>query len=440
MSRKKLLIIVGGIALILVFIFFLCPPLFPGLCKKPCKKVMVDLEMWGVYDEPEVFNKLIETYEKQNKKCANIRIEYKKINFDNYEEELVNAFASDKAPDIFMIHNTWLPKHKDKISELPEILLPFADFMATFVDVAEQDLTEENKIYGLPFYVDTLALYYNKEYFNTAGISYPPATWDDLILAAEKLTKRNQSGQIERAGITLGTVENINRPTDILSLLMLQNGTEMVSENKDSVNFNKSVRREDTQYYPGQDALRFYTDFANPSKITYAWNRQMPYSIDAFTEGKAAMMINYSHHIATIKSRAPYLNFAVSPMPQLKERNFDVNYANYWAFAVSKRTKLPEEAWNFLIYLTNKENSQGYLENTKKPTARRDLVDWQKEDLELGVFAKQSLTAKSWYQIDNNKVETILANAITSVNLGSSSISRALEIAASQINLLMKKE
>jgi multiple sugar transport system substrate-binding protein len=439
MSRKKLLIIVGGIALILVFIFFLCPLLFPGLCKKPCKKVMVDLEMWGVYDEPEVFNKLIETYEKQNKKCANIRIEYKKINFDNYEEELVNAFASDKAPDIFMIHNTWLPKHKDKISELPEILLPFADFMATFVDVAEQDLTEENKIYGLPFYVDTLALYYNKEYFNTAGISYPPATWDDLILAAEKLTKRNQSGQIERAGITLGTVENINRPTDILSLLMLQNGTEMVSENKDSVNFNKSVRREDTQYYPGQDALRFYTDFANPSKITYAWNRQMPYSIDAFTEGKAAMMINYSHHIATIKSRAPYLNFAVSPMPQLKERNFDVNYANYWAFAVSKRTKLPEEAWNFLIYLTNKENSQGYLENTKKPTARRDLVDWQKEDLELGVFAKQSLTAKSWYQIDNNKVETILANAITSVNLGSSSISRALETAASQINLLMKK-
>jgi len=439
MSRKQLLMIAGGIVLILVFIFFLCPTFFPGLCKKPCKKVMVDLEIWGVYDEPEVFSKLIETYEKQNKKCANIRIEYKKINFDSYEEELVNAFASDKAPDIFMIHNTWLPKHKDKIKEPSETLLPFADFRATFVDVVEQDMTDENMIYGLPLYVDTLALYYNKEYFNTAGIPYPPATWDDLILAAEKLTKKNQSGQIERAGITLGTVENINRPTDILSLLMLQNGTEMVNENKDSVNFDNSVRREDSFYYPGQDALRFYTDFANPSKITYTWNRQMPYSIDAFTEGKAAMMINYSHHIATIKSKAPYLNFAVSPMPQLKERNFDVNYANYWAFAVSERTKLPEEAWKFLIYLTNKENSQKYLENIKKPTARRDLVDWQKEDLEFGVFAKQSLTAKSWYQVDNNKVETILANAITSVNLGSSSISKALETAASQINLLMKK-
>jgi len=438
MIRRQLLFIAGGIALILVFVFFLCPIFFPTLCKKKERcKTQVSLEVWGVYDDSSIFGDLVKKYEKLNK-CATIR--YEKKNFDDYEEQLINAFASDKAPDIFMIHNTWLPKHKDKLKELlPAELLPFPDFRAAFVDVIEQDLTEENKIYALPLYVDTLALYYNKEYFNTAGISYPPTTWDELIEVSEKLTKRNKSGQIERAGIALGTAENINRSTDILALLMLQNGTVMVSPTKDTVTFSRSVAGETGLYYPGRDALRFYTDFANPSKTTYTWNKQMPYSIDAFIEGKTAMMINYSHQIDIIKLKAPYLNFAVGPMPQLTERDFDINYANYWAFAASKRVKSPEEAWKFIVYLTNKENSQKYLERTKKPTARRDLVEWQQKDLEFWIFAKQSLTAKTWYQIDNSRVEKIFADAINSVILGSASVAKALETAASQINLLMKK-
>jgi len=427
MTRKQILIIAFGIIAIVIVILIFGPK------KERCKPAA--LEIWGVYDEPSVFTDLIKAYQKQNK-CVSIK--YEKKNFTDYEEGLINAFASDKEPDIWLIHNTWLPKHKDKIKEMPEILLPFNSFRETFVDVVENDLSENNKIYGLPLYVDTLALYYNKDFFNTAGITSPPETWDDLIEDLDKLTKKNQWGAIERAGIALGIAENVNRSTDILALLMLQNGTKMVSDDKKSATFDKSILREGSSYYPGQDALRFYTDFANPSKRNYTWNKQMPYSIDAFIEGKTAIMINYSHHIPTIKSKAPYLNFGIAPMPQLKGRNFDINYANYWAFTVSKNTKAPDEAWKFIVYLTNKENSQIYLEKTKRPPGRRDLVDWQKNDLELGVFAKQSLTARNWYQVDNSKIETILAEAINSVILSRASISKAIETAANQVTLLMK--
>lgn len=419
MTRKQLLIIAIGIIVIIIVIIIFGPK------KERCKPAA--LEIWGVYDEPVVFQDLIRDYQKQNK-CVSIT--YAKKSFTDYEETLINAFASDKEPDIWLMHNTWLPKHKDKIKEVSEILLPFSTFRNTFVEVAEKDLTENNKIYGLPLYVDTLALYYNKDFFNTAGITSPPETWDNLIEDLDKLTKKNQWGVIERAGIALGTAENINRSTDILALLMLQNGTKMVSDDKKLATFDKST---------GQDALRFYTDFSNPSKRAYTWNRQMPYSIDAFIEGKAAMMINYSHHIPTIKSKAPYLNFGIASMPQVKDREFDINYANYWAFTVSKDTKASDEAWKFILYLTNKENSQKYLQKTKRPTARRDLVDWQKNDLELGVFAKQALTARNWYQIDNNKIETIFAEAINSIILGRASVSKAIETAADQVTLLMRK-
>ena len=351
---------------------------------------------------------------------------------------MINAFAADKGPDIWLIHNTWLPKHKDKIIELPNELLSLSDFRTNFVEVVEKDLVDENKIYGLPLYVDTLALFYNKDLLNSAGIPLPPDTWEELIADLDKLVQKNQWGGIERAGVALGTAENVDSSTDILALLMLQNGTKMTNEDKKSATFDKSIYLEGKTYQPGQDALRFYTDFSNPSKRTYTWNRQMPYSLDAFVEGKAVMMFNYSHQIPAIKDRVPYLNFGISSMPQIKGRNFDIDYANYWAFTVSKKTRVVQEAWKFILYLSQKENAKKYLETVNRPAARRDLVNWQKDDLELGVFAKQSLSAQAWYQVDSNAIETIFVNAIESVVLGRASVIKAIKTAADQVTLLMK--
>ena len=439
-SRKKIIkigLIVGGVIILL----FIINAFWPKKIVKPAQ-----LMVWGVYDEEVAFKEQITEYTKQNK---GIVIKYEKKNPATYEEDLIRAFAEGKAPDIFMVHNTWLPKYKNLIKELPEALskeiLPFESFKSSFVDVVEKDFSENGKIYGLPLYVDTLAMFYNKDFFNSEGIVNPPETWDQLIENINLLGKKDQWGQIARAGVAMGTAENVNRATDILSLLMLQNGTKMVSDDKKKAAFSESVRLNERSYYPGQEALRFYTDFSNPSKKTYTWNRQMRYSIDAFIEGKAAIVFNYSHQIPVIKARASYLNFGVAPMPQIKDRNFDINYANYWGFAVSKKGKSVEgervlrEAWKFIVFLTQQKSSKIYLEKTRKPTARKDLIDWQRSDLELGFFAKQNLTAKSWYQVDNLKIEKIFSDAIDSIVLGSASVEKAIDIAVSQVNLEMGK-
>jgi len=440
-TRKKIIkigAIIGGAVVLLLIINFIFQP-------EPVPPTY--LVVWGVYDEQGALNEQILEYAKQNKTIA---IKYEKKNPATYEDDLIRAFAENKAPDIWMMHNTWLPKWKTLIKEFPDALskeiLPFESFKNSFVDVVEKDLSENNKIYALPLYVDTLAMFYNKDFFNSEGIANPPQTWDELIEDVDILSKKDQWGQITRAGVSMGTAENINRATDILSLLMLQNGTKMIGDSKERAAFEESVRIDEKVYYPGREALRFYTDFSNPSKRTYTWNRQMRYSVDAFIEGKSAIMFNYSHQMPVIKARAPYLNFGIAPMPQVKDRNFDVNYANYWAFAVSKKDKsveserIAQEAWRFVNFLTQQANSKKYLEKTKKPTARKDLVDWQRNDLELGVFAKQSLTAKNWYQIDNLKIEKIFTDAIDSIVLGSATVEKAIDVAASQVNLLIKPQ
>lgn len=427
MTRKQLLVIAGGVvAIVIVLLIF-------GFIKAP-KASPATLKIWGLDDEGD-FQELLANYKKENK---HITIIYEKKSLADYETELINAFAADRGPDIWLIHNTWLPKHKDKIKELPNEFLSFSDFRNNFVEVVEKDLTDENKIYALPLYVDTLALFYNKDILNSAGIPLPPDTWEELIADLDNLVQRNQWGGIEQAGAALGTAENIDHSTDILALLMLQNGTKMINKDKESATFDESIYAEGKTYQPGQDALRFYTDFSNPSKRTYTWNRQMSYSLDAFIEGKVVMMFNYSNQIPAIKDRAPYLNFGISPMLQIKARNFDIDYANYWAFTVSKKTRVIQEAWKFILYLSQKENAKKYLETVNRPTARRDLVNWQKDDLELGVFAKQSLSAQTWCQVDPSAIETIFANAIESVVLGRANVTKAIRAAADQVTLLMK--
>ena len=106
--------------------------------------------------------------------------------------------------------------------------------------------------------------------------------------------------------------------------------------------------------------------------------------------------------------------------------------------SVSRNSESSEQAWEFINWLVQKESSKKYLEETKKPTARRDLVDWQKDDKDVGIFAEQSLSAQSWYQVDSLSIENIFADMIESVVLGEETIGKAIDKSINQINLLMK--
>jgi multiple sugar transport system substrate-binding protein len=436
MSQTKLLIIggVAGLAVVILLLFLV----LGGSKVGPPQKVT--LQFWGTFDEHGFYDTAISAFEKA---FPGVKIVYKQYNFEDYEKELVNSFAAGTGPDIWLMHNTWLPKHADKIQPLPQQVLKgeknplftIKDFQDQFLDVALADLTKDGQIYALPIYIDTLALYYNKDLFNTAGIASPPKTWDEFNEDVRELTSIDARGNIVKSGAAIGTADNINRSTDILTLLMLQSGVQMTNSNHSSATFSRQVEGEDV----GERALQYYTDFANPSKQVFTWNDQQHYSVDAFIEGSAAMMFNYSHQIKTIRSRAARFNFGIAPVPQISGAPIAVNFANYWAPTVSKQSKNPVTAWKFLVYLTSTNEAISYVNASDRPSARRDLIEQQKTDPDLGVFAEQALSAKSWYQIDNSAIETIFAGMIDDVNFGRASVRDALRTAESGVNVLMAR-
>lgn len=426
----------------------------------------VSLEIWGVFDSRDVYDPAIEAYTKLN---PNVKeISYRKLPIETYRDDLINAFAVGKGPDIFMARNSWRGAFEDKTAPAPESLVTEQEYRNRLVDVAADDfITADKKIYGVPLSVDSLALYYNKDLFNIAGITRPPETWDEVLVDTALLNSIDSFGTFIRSGIALGTGSNINRSPDILIALMMQLKSGILERDQKG--------EVDLVSDGGQQAFDFYTQFSQVKSNVYSWNARQDYSIDAFYKGNVAMMLNYSWQYDTIKQKNAKLNIGVAPLPQFDKQS-PVNIANYWGFMVSKNLPTQRvvpadsekqnmlrtfEAWQFLKFLAlvggdkkmnivnalsatsqefplTSDPTQDYLTATHKPAARRDLVAAQKDDLMLSSFAYGNLIAKNWYQGDSEAADGILIDAIDSVGRGEKSWQSAFDVASKRINLLAR--
>lgn len=429
----------GGFKLVLVplIVFVL---LFTSACSKggttEAKSAYkpVTLEWWSVWNDEADASLLIAAYRKVH---PNVTINYKKFRYEEYERKLLEALAEDRGPDVFSVHNTWMKRYQTKLSPEPTMInLPYKTMVGTvkkeevielrpstlvnpnnvnksFLDVVADDVvmyyntakkgekpTYEKKVYGLPLSVDTLALYYNKDLINNAGIISPPATWAEFQEQVKKITKVDkETGDIVVSGAAIGAADNVMRSFDILSLLMMQNLAPMVDDSGNA-SFHKIPKgHPEITIPPGLGALEFYTQFASPLYEGYCWNNKMPNSLEAFIKGKAAYFLGYAYNRAEIVSKAPKLNFGIATVPQVSDAQ-KVNYANYWVESVSNKSKVSDYAWDFVNYITQEANVEKYLDQSKKPTALRStkLINKQLANPETEVFADQLLTAKSWYK------------------------------------------
>lgn len=431
--NKKYIII--GAAIVILVILALAVAFGGGSSKKPKDQEQIEIIWWKTFEESENVTPLIEAYQELRQ---NVVITFVKKDIVDYEQELVDAIASGRTPDIFSIHNDWLAKHIDKLAPAPPSFMNTRDYKETFIDAAADDFIKDGKIYAAPLSVDVLALYYNRDILNSAG-ALPPKTWPEVVAAVEKITKQSKPGVFNVSGISLGTSANINRAIDVLLLLMLQNGTRFYSDDFTTAKFDDEINLPaGGTFSPGATALEFYTQFASPAKKIYTWNNKSDFSIDAFASGRLAMMLSYAYLGPTLKTRAPTLNWSVAAAPQIDQEGLKVNFANYWGEAVSKFSGDSAVAWDFLQFISQKENLKKYYETKKLPSSRKDILTEQAADETLGVFAEAALSAKTVYKKDPAKFESIFSKMIDDVILRNLSVEDAIRNAAAQVNLLLK--
>lgn len=419
----------------------------------------VKLKIWRVFDDDSTFTEIMNAYRALH---PNVSFEYKEFRIEEYEDELLHAFAEGTGPDIFSIHNTWVGEYTSLMSPMPkstkiaysetrgqikketiytlkeEPSISLRALKNDFVEVVSDDAVRsyqpnekaeaEDRVFGLPLSVDTLALFYNRDLLSAANIPEPPKTWTEFQDQVTKLSKIGASNIILQAGAAIGTSQNVERASDILNLLMMQNGVAM-ADDRGVANFGYESGGSEL----AADAVRFYTDFANPLKQVYTWNEKQSDSFDAFANGKAAFFFGYSYHAPLIKAKSPKLNFAIASVPQI-EGGKTVNFANYWIETVSKTTDFRDWAWNFVQFAANKNQAPSYLQTARRPTALRSLINTQLEDETLSVFVSQTLTAKSWYKgSDAQTMEQAFLDLIDAT-LSGADLKKELIIAQNKVN------
>ena len=439
--NKKFLLIAGGAFVLFVIAIILVVTLSSKGKKTPTVSPGTTLTFWNLTDEKSAFDQVINDFSDAH----NIKIEYSKKEPAEYLNEALNEIAAGRGPDILAVPNDWLPKYHDKLVAMPDGKIANKKakktdldvYKETFPAVAAQDNIIADKIFGMPLSIDTLGLYYNSDILSEAWTAYRRAHQDEDTSALSRIFSEGPKNwdEFSRAvkiitlsAAALGTADNIDESVDILTLMMLQNGAQMVSDDLSTAQFHTENHQFGDIAYPGTKALEFYASFANPKSENYTWNNSLPEAVRAFAEGKTAMLIDYQSKEADIKRINPKLSFSRINVPQIRETQNPVNYASYLTYTVTRAAKNPDLAWDFIIQMTDKNYANQYRSLTRKPTALLANID----------ASDPIYTAKSWYKPDPDKADEAFKEMIKQVNSGKNA-QTAIEGCASQITTLLGK-
>ncbi len=388
--------------------------------KPPAKKV--ELTYWGLFEPVGVFQPLIEEYQKEN---PNVKITYEERAFSTlaqHKETLLTRLREGTGPDIFRIHNTWIPEFASELSPLPSDVMSSADFASNFYPPMQNLLSHQGQLYAIPLMYDGLMLFYNKKHFEEAGVNQAPTDWEEFREVAVRLTKTDkETKKITQAGAAIGTADNVAHFSDVLGLMFAQSG----------VTFPAGLTSSGAR-----DALIFYTNFSTRDKV---WDASFSDSIYAFAQGKVSMIFAPSWRAFDIQALNPGLDFATAVVPQIpslpQEDQTTTNWASFWAEGVNLDSENAEECWKFLEFLVQAENMrQLYSEEAKlrefgEPYSRKDLGDVLLTNDYLAPLIDSAPTATSYIIADRSGNDVCVEAVAETVNsvLQGKDIDQALE-------------
>jgi len=391
-DKRKKYIVFAIVVIIILLVIGVAVGFFTRKSRPAPSVNKVTLTYWGLWEDKNLIQPILDDYNRGN---PNITVNYVNQNKQQYRERLQNALAKGEGPDIFRFHNTWLPMFKNDLAAVPKTIYSDSDFENIFYPVVTSDLKFQGNYYGIPLTIDGLMLFYNEDILKGANIP-PPVTWVDAQNVIPKLTVKEKD-KIITAGIAMGTAENIEHFSDILGLMMLQNGTQMTSS------LFSCADKSSTSC--AVEALTFYRKFAEtPNNV---WDDTLDNSIVAFAQGKVAFIFAPSWQVFTIKALNPNLNFKTAVVPQLpcaKSPCPSVNWATYWVEGVSVKSKFQKEAWDFLKYLSDESTMKKLysLEAQSRkffgePYSRKELAKTLSDSEYLAPLITEAPSMKSFY-------------------------------------------
>ena len=365
-------------------------------------------------------------------------VSYVEKNPATYRAELVNALAAGSGPDLFMLAQEDIVQFADKLLFIPYSSVSIRRFNETYVPEGELYLAPEG-IAGLPFLIDPLVMYLNRDLFASAGIAQTPRYWDEFFTIAPKITSIDTHSDVRRSAVALGAFDNIRHAKEILAGLFLQAGDPIMARGED--NALRAVLGEEHGdiEQPAESALRFYTEFSNPAKSVYSWNRSLPESQKAFIAGDVAVYFGFASDHALLRERNPNLSIEVAVLPQVRDSRTVSTFGRMQAAAISRTAQNPEGALLVAQKLSEPAIAAGIANAFGLPPVRRDLLRDVPEDAAQSVFAQSALVARGWLDPNPTRSDEVFKAMIESVVSGRLPLGDAIGNGANSLEALLRQ-
>jgi len=363
-------------------------------------------------------------------------VRYVEKSAQSFDQDLLEALASGTGPDMFFLPDNLAYHYSNKIFPIPYTSYALNTFNSTFSGAGNVFLTS-NGILAFPMMVDPLVMYYNRSLLDAGAVVYPPKVWDDLLALAPTLTKKDDSQKITQSAVALGHYTNVTNAKDILVALFMQLGNPILAEEGGVLH---SALDSTNSKYDLSTVLSFYTDFANPAKSVYSWNKSFPNSSDAFSAEELAIYFGFASELQSLVNKNPNQNFFAAPLPQVKGATTKLTSARVTGLAISSATKNLNTAFTAASLMATTEFAGKLATALSVAPARLDLLAAKPaKDAYAPIFYDSALYARSWMDPSPSATNAIFRNMVDQVLSNSLTPRDAITDASAKLDLLLVK-
>lgn len=327
---------------LIVFISLISCFLMPAQLNAVAKK---KITVWAMGYEGIQIGKMARIFEEQN---PGIEIITQSIPWGAAHEKLLTSIIGGVPPDISQMGTTWIPEFQsmDSFEPLDEYIekskIKEEDFFKSSFGIGKIN----NKVYGIPWYVDTRVLFYRTDILKEAGYNSPPANWNEFLEICTNLTQdTNNDGKVDKYGITLPV-----KDCQVFLPVLWQNNGSILSEDCNRITVTENNFAGAVEYYK-----KFYDKKAAPIEdpgYDLIW---------AFREGIYSMFISGPWMIDIIRKQAPELEgkWGVALLPGKKNKTSFIGGSHLVIFKGSKNKDI---AWKFIEFMSDPDNQLKWFE------------------------------------------------------------------------------
>ncbi len=309
-----------------------------------------------------------------NFNAANEDVQATLLLVPDYDTKLQTSLAGGAPPDVFYIDSFKLPDFvaADAVAPIGDQLENPDDFYPNL----RQAFTLNDTFYCPPKDFSTLALQYNKDMFDAAGLEYPTAdwTWDDLRSAAEALTTDDVYGMVLSADMARWIA------------FLYQAGGNITNEDFTAMTLDTPEAQEAMDFYVGlvQDGYA-----AQPADLDSGWPGE------AFGKGLAAMAMEGNWIISFLNDQFPDLNYGVTELPAGPGGEATMSFTV--CYGIPQNAPNPEASQRLVNFLTGPEGMKAWTDlGLAMPTRESLRAGWLEQYPDLEPFLNGAEYAYPW--------------------------------------------